>query len=176
MKSPFEINPNKLLVLAFIFALVIIPIILIVSGIKFDTAYIGITIGIVLVIFFFFVYPKITKNKEYLAQIEEDKKAFEIIKKQPDFYKVRIVALIALLLMIIVSGFFIYINKLDCIIYVVPIIVFLYMIYYSKWMQNKKDIAQSGKKIKKVQVTGITKAIKWSYRGLIIGVIIAIFF
>ena len=174
MKSPLEMNPNKLLVIVFIFALVILPIILIASNIKFNATYGGIIIGLALVVFFFFIYPRITKNKEYLAQMDEDKKAREIIKKQPDFYKVRIVALIALLLMIIVSGFFLYIDKLDYIIYTVPVIVFLYMMYYAKWAQKKKELADYGKKIEKIQVTGITNAIKWSYYGLIIGVIIAI--
>jgi len=173
MKSPLEMNPNKLFVIIFIFALVILPITLIFSRIKFNAIYGGIT-GLTLVIFFFFIYPKITKNKEYLTQMDEDKKSFEIIKKQPDFYKIRIVALIALLLMIIISGFFIYIRKLDCIIYIVPIVVFLYMMYYAKWIQKKKELADYGKKMEKIQVTGITNAIKWSYCGLIIGIIIAV--
>ena len=143
MKSLLEINPNKLLVFIFIFALVILPILLIISGIEFNATYVGTTTGIALVIFFFFVYPKITKNKEYIAQMEEDKKTSEIIKKQPDFYKVRIAALIVFLSIIVVSGFFIYINKPDYIIYVVPLIVLSYMMYYSKYITKKKDIADS---------------------------------
>ena len=172
MKSLLEINPNKLVVIVFIFALVILPITFIAFGIKFK--HVGIIIGLLLAAFFSFIYPKITKNKEYIAQMYENKKAWEIIKKQPDFYKVRIVALIALLLMIIVSGFFIYIRKFDYIIYTVPIIVFLYMMYYAKWVQKKKDLTDYGKKMEKIQIIGITNAIKWSYYGLIIGVIIAI--
>jgi len=147
MKSPLEINPNKLVVIVFIFALVILPITFIAFGIKFKHG--GIIIGLALAVFFFFIYPKITKNKEYIAQMHENKKAWEIIKKQPDFYKVKIVALIALLLMIIVSGFFIYIRKFDYIIYIVPIVVYLYMMYYVKWVQKKKDLIDYGRELEK---------------------------
>ncbi len=76
--------------------------------------------------------------------------------------------------MIIVSGFFLYIDKLDYINYAIPIIIFLYMMYYAKWIQKKKEIADYGKKMEKIQVTGINNAIKGSDYGLIIRVVIAI--
>lgn len=94
MKSPLEISPNKLIVIVFIFALFIIPILLIILGIKFNPIYVGLAIGICLVIFFFLIYPRITKNKEFISQMKESKKMQQEIRKFPDLYKIKIAKII----------------------------------------------------------------------------------
>jgi len=154
MKSPLEMNPNKLLVVVFIFVLFILPIALILMGIEFNAKYFGIFIGIGLVIFFFLIYPRISKNKEFLAEQEESKEATKIARQFPDFFKVRVVAGITLFLMLIISIYLYFIERLYYLEFIAPVLVFGMMMYYANFMKKHKQTEVYGEKLANIEKSG----------------------
>lgn len=154
MKSPLEMNPNKLLIIIFIFVLYVLPISLILLGIEFNAQYFGILIGVGLVIFFFFIYPRISKNKEFLAQAEEDKAIGKTVRQFPDFFKVRIVGVITLFLMLIISVYLYFIKRLYYLEFIAPVLVFSFAMYYANFLRQHKQTAAYGEKLANIEKSG----------------------
>lgn len=175
MKSPLEANPNLLLTVVFIFLTLFFPAILLILRIDFNTLYYGIVTGAMLVIFFFYIYPKISKNKDFLSEMGNANKAAEIIKLQPDLYKVRIVGWITLFLTLSICGICIYENKINYISEVGMLAVFLYMTYYARWMQTKKGLEEYGRKLEKLEEEGFSNVNRPFKHNLILWIAIAIF-
>jgi len=171
MKSPLEINPNKLLVVVFVFVLFVSSIAFILMGIEFNPKYFGIFIGIGLVIFFFLIYPRISKNKEYLAEQEESKEAAKIARQLPDFFKVRVVAGITLFLMLIISIYLYFIKKLYYLEFIAPVLVFGMMMYYANFMKKHKQTGAYGEKLANIEKSGFSTFSKLSAIGAVIYVV-----
>lgn len=180
MNSPLKINPNTLLIIVSILLIFVLPIMLLLMGVKLNGEYYGIFIGVGLVAFFFFIYPRISKNKEFLAQEEESKEAGKTARQFPDFFKVRIVAGITLFLMLIISVYFYMIKKLWYMEFVAPVLVFSMMMYYANFLKKHKETVIYGEKLANIEQSGFNTFAKSSViRGIIyiVGVItLAIFF
>lgn len=177
MKSPLEINPNKLVIAAFVLALIIVPLFIIAFGIDLGAySNYGYIVGTALVIFFFLIYPRISKNRQFLEEAKQSKDAAAIIKHQPDVYKLRVAAAVALTAIILVVGYSVLTNNLDISLYVVPLIVFAMMMHRARWMQRHPTLQEYGKKLEQVEVKGLTNAAKGILYGLIIGTILLLLY
>lgn len=160
MKSPLEINPNKLVWIVFILVIFVLPITLLLLGMKFDAKYFGIIIGICLVVFFFFIYPRISKNKEFLAQEEEGKEAAKMSRQFPGFFKVRVVAGVTFLLMLIISIYFYLIEKLWYLVFLAPVLVFSFMMYYANFLRQHKQTEAYGEKLANIEKSGFKTRVR----------------
>ncbi|MEI6305135.1 MAG: hypothetical protein WCP09_03940 [Candidatus Taylorbacteria bacterium] len=180
MKSPLEINPNKLVWIVFILVLFVLPVAFILMGIEFNAKIFGTLIGIGLVIFFFFIYPRISKNKEFLAQVEEDRVVGKTVRQFPDFFKVRVVGVIMLLLMLIISVYLYFTDKIYYLEFIAPVLVLGFMMYYANFLRRHKQTAEYGEKLANIEKSGFGTFTKLSAIKAVIyivGIIIfAIFF
>jgi hypothetical protein len=174
MKSLLEIDPKKLVIITFIFVLVILPITLIFFGININNWWMPFIAGLGLMIFFMLIYPRITKNKEFLKEAKESKKATELSRKRPDIYKIRIVALITLVVLALLDTYFIFKKQIDYASFVTVSAIFTFMIYYSKWLQKDKKTSAYGKKLQNLEEKNMAFISKIRSWGLIICMIILI--
>jgi len=134
----------------------------------------GFIAGAGLIIFLMVVLPKITKNKEFLAQVEGGKKIAPIIRQNPEFYKLRMVGIIMIAVIVITSILFIMIGEWKSLQYIVPFIVFLFMMYYARFLQKNPKTREYGQKLEQVEVTGFKNYMKIVIIGAIIIIITAI--
>ncbi|MBI3589436.1 MAG: hypothetical protein HY093_03445 [Candidatus Liptonbacteria bacterium] len=164
-------NPNKLVWIIFILVLFVLPITLILLGVEFNAKYFGTIIGICLVIFFFLIYPRVSKNKEFLAQEEESKEAVKIARQFPDFFKVRVVAGATLFLMLIISVYLYHIKKLRYLEFIAPVLVFGMMMYSASFLRRHKQTAAYGEKLANVEQSGFRTYLKLVTIGTVLYVV-----
>jgi len=171
MSSLLEVKPKILIAVLFTLFMFAIPILLLLLGVKFDATYYGLFIGFVLVVFFFLIYPKISKNKEFRAEMEENKKIAPIIRQNPEFYKIRRTGIIILGIIVVMSLALIIIGEWKYLQFIVPVIVFLFMMYYVRFLQKNPKTREYGQNLEQVEVTGFRTWLKIITIGTIIVII-----
>lgn len=153
MKSLLEIHPNKLLMIVFLLVIFVLPIILWFMDVNFNINHFGLILGLILVTFFLFIYPKISKNNEFLEQETEAKEAATVARRLPGFLKVRIVAGVTLLLLSIVSVYLYFVQKLYYLEFIAPVLAFAYMMYYANFLKQNRQTSGYGEKLAKIVET-----------------------
>lgn len=180
MKSLLEINPGKLVSILLILGIVAIPLALLWLGIHINPVYWGALYGLGMVIFFWLIYPRITRNKEYLRQVEEEKFTGNIARQLPGFNKVRIVGILILLLIFILGVYLYFLGKLYYLEGIAPILVFSYMVYYAKFLRQNKQTAAFGERLANIEKLGAKKVMKtymvWGIVKYVLIIIVLLFF
>jgi hypothetical protein len=104
--------------------------------------------------------------------MEEDKKMAPIIQQNPEIIKVRRrIGILMLLALAVVTIPLIMIGMVKSLLYIVPVLVFIFMMYYARFLQKHPETKEYGKKLEQIEITGFRTWLKIIIIGIIIIII-----